>query len=123
MIVALGALVTLIGVVLLVGSGLGYRVGMWTNGVAAGMMWVGAWTCLVGALLSMLAAAMTRPGTPYRGFSLAVVAALLGLAGFGSLVYWHYVSRAPLPVPAHTTEPTAGGAGIRPVALAPPQTT
>jgi len=118
LIVALGALVTLIGVVLLVGSGVGYRIGLWANGVAAAMMWVGAWTCLVGALFSMLAAAMTRPGTPYRGFTLAVAAALVGLAGFGSLLYWHYASRAPLP--AHTTDPATGAGGTRAFASAPP---
>ncbi len=118
LIVALGALVTLIGVVLLVGSGVGYRIGLWPNGVATVMIWVGAWTCLVGALFSILAAAMTRPGTPYRGFTLAVAAALVGLAGFGSLLYWHYyASRAPLPV--HSTDPAPGAGGSRAFASAP----
>jgi hypothetical protein len=99
LIVALGALVTLIGLILLIGSGAGLRFGLWQVRIASGLMWTGAWIGLVGGLLSVLAAAMTRPGTRYRGFSLAVIAALIGLTAFGALVYWHLTLKAPPPSP------------------------
>jgi hypothetical protein len=119
LIVALGALVTVIGVVLLLGSGAGFRFGLWQLGMAAGMMWVGAWICLFGALLSILAAVMTRPGTPYRGFTLAIAAALIGMAAFGSLVYWHYTTKIPLP--SHANGPTAWNSQIRRLSASPRQ--
>ena len=100
LIVALGVLVTVIGLIFLLGSGVGFRFGLWQVGMASGLMWTGAWICLVGGLLSVLAAAMTRPGTPYRGFSLAVAAAVIGLTGFGALVYWHLNLKPPAPSPA-----------------------
>lgn len=116
MIVALGVVVTLIGLVFLIGSGAGLRLGWWHVGLASGLMWTGAWICLVGGLFSILAAAMTRPGTPYRGFVLAVISALIGLTGFGALVYWHMHLKAQAPSAtvgpsASNSRPVGSGAG------------
>jgi uncharacterized protein (DUF1499 family) len=93
LIVALALAVTLLGVVFLAGSVLGYRAGAWHLGLAIGIMRVGSWICLVGALFSVLAATMTRPGTPYRGFALSVATALIGGAGFAVLLNWWSMSR------------------------------
>jgi uncharacterized protein (DUF1499 family) len=90
--------------VLLVGLGmlgefvsrLGYRDGFWPLPTALGTFRVGAWVALVGALLAILGAVATRPGTHRRGFAAAVLAALIGLAAWGSAVYWRLAAhRAP----------------------------
>jgi hypothetical protein len=122
LIVALGVVLTLIGLIFLIGSGVGLRFGLWHVALASGLMWTGAWICLVGGLFSVLAAAMTRPGTPYRGFVLAVIAALIGLTGFCALVYWHMHLKAAAPSAtigpsASNSRPLGLGAGLSLVQL------
>ncbi len=82
-IVALGCLIALVGLVLMVISGLAYRTSLWSLGVAFRILAVGAWTALVGGVLSLGAAILTRPGTQRRGFIVALVGVIIGLGGFG----------------------------------------
>jgi hypothetical protein len=96
LIVVVGALVTLGGVLALIVCALGYRAGAWTLHAASLMAGIAAWIALAGSAISVLAAALTRPGAERRGFAMSVVAAVVGAVVFGAVAWWHLcASRAP----------------------------
>jgi uncharacterized protein (DUF1499 family) len=91
---AFGFLVAIVGVIILVASGFGYRFGVWSLHAAVGVLGVGGWVSLVGGLLSLFAAVLTRPGTGRRGFMLSVLGVILGLGSFGEMVNWQLSTRS-----------------------------
>lgn len=91
---AFGFLVAAVGVIILIVSGFGYRFGVWSLPVAVRILSVGGWVSLAGGLLSLLAAALTRPGTGRRGFVLSVLGVILGFGGFGEMVNWKLSARS-----------------------------
>ncbi len=101
---ALGFLVALLGVIVLAVSGFGYRFGVWSLHVAVGVLGVGGWVSLVGGLLSLFAAVLTRPGTGRRGFFLSVLGVILGLGGFGEMINWELSVRSAPPIHDVTTD-------------------
>jgi hypothetical protein len=60
----------------------GARAGWWDPGTAMGLARAGAYGALVAAILSVLGALATRPGTGRRGFWLSVLGVLLGVLMF-----------------------------------------
>jgi hypothetical protein len=91
---AFGFLVAVIGAIVLVVSGFGYRFGVWSLHAAVGILTVGGWVSLVGGLLSLFAAVLTRPGTGRRGFVLSVLGIVLGFGAFGEMVNWKLSTRS-----------------------------
>jgi hypothetical protein len=85
----------------------GARQGWWDFATGTTLIRWGAWGGLVAALLSLVGALATRPGTGRRGFALSVLGFLIGLALF---VLPLAVRRAMTPPPA----PTAGGTTTAP---------
>jgi hypothetical protein len=103
--VAAGVFVAVIGVLLLVISGLGYRVGAWSLAVGFHLLAIGAWICLAAGLLSILAAALTRPGSGRRGFVLSILGLLLGFGAFGVMLRWRIRASSSPPIHDITTDP------------------
>jgi hypothetical protein len=101
---AFGFLVAALGVIVLVVSGFGYRFGVWSLPVAVRVLGVGGWVSLVGGLLSLFAAVLTRPGTGRRGFMLSMLGVILGLGGFGEMVNWKLAVRSAPPIHDITTD-------------------
>jgi hypothetical protein len=54
--------------------------GLWDAGTAASLARWGAYGAIPAILLSLLGAAVTRPGTGRRGFALGIIGVVLGLA-------------------------------------------
>lgn len=100
LIAVVGPVLAVLFALLVVLAGPGTERGWWDLGAAGGMARAAAWGGLVAALLSVLGALATRPGTGRRGFLLAIVGALLGLA----LFLLPYMSRGATP-PARGAAP------------------
>ena len=76
----------------------GSRAGWWDGGTAMGLARTGAYGALVAAILSVLGALATRPGTGRRGFWLSILGIVLGVTMFLA----PYVTRGATP-PTPTT--------------------
>jgi uncharacterized protein (DUF1499 family) len=106
LVAAFGSGLALLGSLVLAGSGFGYRGGIWPLGIAFRLLGIGAWIALVGGIFSVLAAAVTRPGSRRRGFTLSVLGILLGLGGFGVMAAWRVIGRSAPPIHDITTDLT-----------------
>jgi hypothetical protein len=104
LIVAVGVVLAMIGALVLVASGFGYRAGAWPLGIAFRLLTIGAWIALAGGIMSILAALVTRPGSQRRGLTLSVLGILLGLGGFGVIAAWRVIGRSAPPIHDITTD-------------------
>jgi uncharacterized protein (DUF1499 family) len=104
LIVAIAVLVVALGVLTELASRVGYRGGFWPLPTALRVFGAGAWVALVGAVLAILGALATRPGTHRRGFVASVLAALIGLAVFGAATYWRMTAHTAPPIHDVTTD-------------------
>jgi len=105
-VVAVAVLIALVGAVLLVVSGFGYRGGVWPLGIAFRLLRIGAWVALVGGVLSVLGLIVTRPGSGRRGFVLSLIGTIIGLGGFGVMAAWEVSARRAPPIHDITTDMT-----------------
>jgi len=101
LIAVLGPILAILCAALVLLAGPGSRAGWWDVGTAMGMARAAAYGALVAAILSVLGALATRPGTGRRGFWLSVLGIVVGVLIF----LLPYVTRGATP-PA----PTMGGA-------------
>jgi uncharacterized protein (DUF1499 family) len=106
LIVALAVLVVLGGLGAQGTSHLGFRQGFWPLATSLQVFQIGAWVSLAGAILALLAAVATRPGTHRRGFVASILAILIGLAAWGSATYWQVTALRAPPIHDVTTDPT-----------------
>lgn len=104
LIVALAALVVIIGLGAQGASHLGFRQGYWPLATSLEVFHIGAWVSFAGAVLAVLAAIATRPGTHRRGFVTSILAILVGFAAWGSATYWQVASRNAPPIHDVTTD-------------------
>lgn len=104
LIVAVGVLMVVLGLLVLAASGLGYRAGAWSLHVAFLVLRVGGWIALVGAIFSLLATLLTRPGQQRRGFLASAVALLLGAGAFGWVAHWWSLAQQTPPIHDITTD-------------------
>src|SRR5262249_32141388 len=87
--------------------GTGYRLRWWGLLPAFTVLRWAAYGGLVAAALSLLGMILARPGGPPRGFSLALVGLVVGLAVFAvPLRWWRQAQQVP-PLPAPLTPPPA----------------
>ncbi|TMH02950.1 MAG: DUF1499 domain-containing protein [Betaproteobacteria bacterium] len=75
----IGALVALL---MVGGAGPAYRLNLVDLGGAFSLLRWGAWTGLVVAFIGLIGAWITRPGTPSRGFALALAGVVIAAAAF-----------------------------------------
>src|SRR6202163_5138237 len=75
----IGALVALL---MVGGAGPAYRLNLVDLGGAFSLLRWGAWTGLVVAFIALVGAWITRPGTPSRGFALALAGGVIAAAAF-----------------------------------------
>jgi uncharacterized protein (DUF1499 family) len=106
LIVAVAILVVIIGLGAQGISHLGFRQGFWPLATSLQVFQIGAWVSLGGAILAVLAAIATRPGTRRRGFVPSILALLIGLAAWGSATYWQVTALRAPPIHDVTTDPT-----------------
>ncbi|WP_404326388.1 hypothetical protein [Aerophototrophica crusticola] len=81
-IVPLAFLVSVVAGLMAAGGGPGYRLGVLDLPTAFAGMRYGAYVGIAGALLSLAAAIIVRPGTGRKGFVLALAGLVLGAAAF-----------------------------------------
>jgi uncharacterized protein (DUF1499 family) len=106
LIVAVAVLIVALGVLAEIASAFGYRDGFWPLPTALRVCIIGAWTAFVGALIAVLGAIATRPGTHRRGFVAAILAILIGLAAAGATAYWRITTHHAPPIHDITTDTT-----------------
>lgn len=82
LIAVLGPVLAILCAALVLAAGPGSRAGWWDAGTAMGVARAGAYGALVAAILSVLGALATRPGTGRRGFWLSVLGIVLGVLMF-----------------------------------------
>jgi uncharacterized protein (DUF1499 family) len=104
LIVAVGLFIALVGVLAQMVSGFGYRLEVWPLMVAFRIFVISAWVALAGAVISLLAAILTRPGTARRGFSMSLAGIILGVVGFGTLLRWKSAAEKAPPIHDVTTD-------------------
>jgi uncharacterized protein (DUF1499 family) len=103
-IVVFGLLVSLLGAVVVAASGFGFRNSIWPIRVAFELLTIGGWIGLGGGVISVLAAALTRPGTGRRGFLLSLLGVIIGLGAFGLMADQRLESRSDPPIDDITTD-------------------
>jgi uncharacterized protein (DUF1499 family) len=79
----IGLVVALVALLMVGGAGPAYRLQLVDLGEAFAILRWGAWTGLAAFLVGLVGAWINRPGTPGRGFALALVGIAIGAAAFG----------------------------------------
>jgi uncharacterized protein (DUF1499 family) len=98
LIVAVGLFIALLGVLVEVISGFGYRGNAWGLLTAFKILLGGACVAALGGLFSLLAGFATRPGTGRRGFGLSLLGVILALAGAGTVARWYATAKKAPPI-------------------------
>ena len=79
----IGLVVALVALLMVGGAGPAYRLQLVDLGEAFAILRWGAWTGLAAVFVGLVGAWITRPGTPGRGFALALAGIAIGAAAFG----------------------------------------
>src|SRR6266404_7627750 len=78
----IGFIAAFVALLMVGGAGPAYRLNLVDLGGGFGLLRWGAWTGLVVAFIGLIAAWITRPGTPSRGFALALAGGVIAAAAF-----------------------------------------
>jgi len=78
----IGFIAAFVALLMVGGAGPAYRLNLLDLGGAFALLRWGAWTGLVVALIALVGAWITRPGTPRRGFALALAGVVIAAAAF-----------------------------------------
>ena len=78
----IGFIAALVALLMVGGAGPAYRLNLVDLGGAFALLRWGAWTGLVVAFIALVGAWITRPGTPSRGFALALAGVVIAAAAF-----------------------------------------
>ena len=82
-IAVIGFIAAFVALLMVGGAGPAYRLNLVDLGGAFGLLRWGAWTGLAVTLIAFVGAWITRPGTPSRGFALALAGLIIAAAAFG----------------------------------------
>lgn len=91
--------VALAGIVVFTISGFGYQWRWWSLGTGFGLLKWGFYISVAGGILSIIAAFVTRPGRPVRGFGFSLAGIIISLAVCGTA--WFFSARASSAPPIH----------------------
>lgn len=101
----LGFALALLALLALALAGFGAQWGWWHFRTGFRILRWAAWGGLAAALLSLLGALHARPGGSRRGFALALLGLVAGLAAAGIPWQWQRVARSAPPIHDITTDP------------------
>lgn len=97
--VCLALTVALVGIIVFTFSGFGYQWGWWSLGTGFNLLRWGFYISIVGGILSVVAAFITRPGRGVRGFAFSWAGILISLAV--CCTAWFFSARATAAPPIH----------------------
>jgi len=81
------------GVVALVASGIGYRLGRWSVGTVLNIAEWAAYAAVLGLVTSVIGAVLSRPGARRRGFVLSLLGIAVSLPPAAMAVRWEHAAR------------------------------
>lgn len=100
-----GFVVALLAILGLAAAGLGTQWGWWTFRTGFRVLRWAAYAGVLAALISLVGAVHARPGGGRRGFALALVGLLAGVAAVGIPWQWQRTARSVPPIHDITTDP------------------